>query len=233
MTQLVRIACVLAAMIFAVAVGLESDATALFGNVSAGSATTAPHLTTKIPAAAYQYQRLIVTNAHTVFGLDAPIATLSAQLDQESGWRWNVSSGVGAQGLAQFMPSTAADLARLYPTELGAADPKDPRWAIMAQQRYMHDLVAAFPGASECDTWAFGLSAYNGGAGWVARDQRVCRLDEDCSPKVWFGQVETHPDTKRAPANIKENRGYPRRILLKLTPVYTDWGRGVLCPGVP
>ena len=185
----------------------------------------------KVPEAAYQYQRLIVTEAHTVFGLDAPISTLASQLDQESGWRWNVKSGVGAGGLAQFMPGTAADMARMYPTELGPADINNPQWAIKAQQRYMRDLNRGFPGLTECDTWAFGLSAYNGGAGWVARDKRVCRGKPGCKDAIWFGNVEASPDTKRAPSNIKENRGYPKRILLTLTPAYvaSSRGRGIEC----
>jgi hypothetical protein len=140
--------------------------------------------------------------------------------------------------LAQFMPSTAVDMARLYPTELGAADPTNPRWALKAQALYMRDLTRASPGRTECDTWAFALSSYNGGNGWLRRDQAVCRADviraNMCVPCVadrWFGNVELHPDPRRSKASINENRGYPRVILLGITPMYVDagYGRGVVC----
>lgn len=183
----------------------------------------------KVPERARQYQRQLTAEAHTVFGLQAPIATLAAQLHQESGWAWNVSSNVGAQGLAQFMPGTAADLARQYPTELGPADPNNPAWAIKAQTRYMRDLARAAPGRTECDTWAFALSSYNGGLGWLRRDQAVARA-KGLPADTWFGAVEVTADTRRAPANVKQNRDYPRRILLLIAPTYAgDWGRAVTC----
>lgn len=188
----------------------------------------------KIPERARQYQRQLTAEAHTVFGLQAPVATLAGQLHQESGWSWNVSSGVGAQGLAQFMPATARDMARLYPTELGPADPTNPAWAIKAQTRYMRDLARAAPGRTECDNWAFALSAYNGGLGWLQRDQAIARA-AGVPADVWFGAVEDTPDKRRAPANVKQNRDYQRRILLTLGPAYdaAAWGRAVPCEVVP
>ena len=195
--------------------------------------------TAQVPERCRVYQRQITTEAHTVFGLSAPVATLAAQIHQESGCRATAISPVGAQGLAQFMPSTAKDMARLYPTQLGPADPTNPQWAIKAQARYMRDLTRAAPGRTECDTWAFGLAAYNGGLGWVRRDQAACRaqvqpMADHCAPcdaDSWFGNVELTPDPRRSPANIRENRGYPKRILLDLSPRYVTagYGRGVIC----
>ena len=194
--------------------------------------------TAQVPERCRAYQRQITAEAHTVFGLSAPVATLAAQIHQESGCRATAISPVGAQGLAQFMPATAKDMARLYPTQLGPADPTNPQWAIKAQARYMRDLTRATPGRTECDTWAFGLAAYNGGLGWVRRDQAACRgvaISDDrcapCSADRWFGNVELTPDPRRAPANVRENRGYPIRILLTLTPRYVSagYGRGVTC----
>lgn len=194
--------------------------------------------TAQVPERCRVYQRQITTEAHTVFGLSAPVATLAAQIHQESGCRATAISPVGAQGLAQFMPSTAKDMARLYPTQLGPADPTNPAWAIKAQARYMRDLTRSTQGRTECDTWAFGLSAYNGGLGWVRRDQAACRgvaISDDrcgpCDPAQWFGHVAMTPDPRRAPANIRENRGYPKRILLDLSPRYVTagYGRGVIC----
>ena len=194
--------------------------------------------TAQVPERCRAYQRQITTEAHTVFGLSAPVATLAAQIHQESGCRADAVSRVGAGGLAQFMPATARDMASIYPSELGPADVTNPRWAIKAQARYMRDLTRSTPGKTECDTWAFGLAAYNGGLGWVRRDQAACRgvaISDDrcgpCDPAQWFGHVAMTPDPRRAPANIRENRGYPKRILFDLSPRYVTagYGRGVIC----
>lgn len=206
--------------------------------IAATLALIAASATAQVPERCRAYQRQITTEAHTVFGLSAPVATLAAQIHQESGCRATAISPVGAQGLAQFMPSTAKDMARLYPSQLGPADPTNPAWAIKAQARYMRDLTRSTQGRTECDTWAFGLAAYNGGLGWVRRDQAACRgvaISDDrcgpCDPAQWFGHVAMTPDPRRAPANIRENRGYPKRILFDLSPRYVTagYGRGVIC----
>lgn len=207
--------------------------------IAAAAILIAATATAQVPERCRAYQRQITTEAHTVFGLSAPVATLAAQIHQESGCRANAVSRVGAGGLAQFMPATARDMARIYPSELGPADVTNPRWAIKAQARYMRDLTRSTPGKTECDTWAFGLAAYNGGLGWVRRDQAACRAQVQpmadhcapCSADRWFGNVELTPDPRRSPANIRENRGYPIRILLTLTPRYVSagYGRGVTC----
>lgn len=182
-----------------------------------------------VPEHCRQYQRAITAQAHNTFGLDAPVSTLAAQVQQESGCNPTARSPYAA-GLTQFTPVTAADMAKRYPTQLGPADPLNPGWAIAAQALYMRDLTRAAPGRTECDTWAFGLSAYNGGLSWLQRDQRAARAGR-VAPDVWFGNVEMAPDTRRAAWAIRENRDYPRRILLSLTPIYMagGYGRGVAC----
>jgi hypothetical protein len=177
-----------------------------------------------IPEACRAYQREITVQAHNAFGIARPpIANLAAQMQQESGCNPSARSPFAA-GLTQFTPGTASDMAKRYPTQLGAADPLNPRWAIAAQALYMRDLTDAAPGATECDTFAFGLSGYNGGAGWLARDRAVCLRTPGCDPGQWFGHVELTPDRRRAPQFIAENRGYPKRILLRLVPDYADAG---------
>lgn len=189
-----------------------------------------------VPPAAREHQREVTLVARRTFGLNAPVSTLAAQLHQESRWRSNARSPVGAVGLAQFMPATAADMARQHPAECAPANPLDPSWAIRCQQRYMRSLLddlkpwVTHPPFTACSGWAMGLSAYNGGAGWVRRDRMQAQL-KGYDPNVWFGSVETHPDPRRAARFVKENRGYPRLILLRLTPQYVaaGWGRGVTC----
>lgn len=76
---------------------------------------------------------------------------------------------------------------------------------------------------------AMTLSAYNGGLGWLRRDVRLTKTF-GLNPRLWWKHVET-VNAGRAKWAIKENRGYPRRILFLLEPLYekAGWGKGV-CP---
>ena len=78
---------------------------------------------------------------------------LAAQLMAESGFDPNAGSPAGAQGIAQFMPATAA--------AYGLANPFDPVAAIEAQAHLMADLLRQF-GSPE-----LALAAYNAGPGAV------------------------------------------------------------------
>ncbi|MBS1892314.1 MAG: lytic transglycosylase domain-containing protein, partial [Actinobacteria bacterium] len=76
-------------------------------------------------------------------------ALLAAQLMAESNFNPFAVSVAGAQGIAQFMPGTAASY--------GLADPFDPVEAIDAQAHLMSDLMGQF-GSPE-----LALAAYNAG----------------------------------------------------------------------
>lgn len=182
-----------------------------------------------VPQAAKPYQRAVTREARAVWGLNAPIAVLGAQIGQESRWRPDVCSAF-ACGLSQFTPQTAAWISGVYPKELGENDPFNPNWAIRALVRYDNDLYKGTPKAeTDCEQWAFTLSAYNGGLGWVRRDAALCERADGCVPTAWFGNVEMQ--TARSAAAARENRGYPRRILLTLQTTYLPWGPGVSCGG--
>lgn len=179
-----------------------------------------------IPRGAMKYRAELIRNARAIWGLDAPVAACAAQIHQESGWRSDARSPVGAQGMAQFMPATAAWISKAYPAELGANAPMNPSWAIRAlvtYDRYLWDRIVAADG---CERLAFALSAYNGGLGWVQRDRKVA-ADKGLEPGRWWGHVET-VNAGRSAANHRENRGYPKRILRTLTPLYVadGWGKG-------
>src|SRR4029077_19107832 len=79
---------------------------------------------------------------------------LAAQLAQESGFDPGIVSPAGAEGIAQFMPGTAA--------AMGLRDPFDPRQAIDAQAHLMRDLLRRFGSVP------LALAAYNAGEGAVA-----------------------------------------------------------------
>lgn len=78
-----------------------------------------------------------------------PPALMAGQLMAESGFDPTAGSSAGAQGIAQFMPSTAA--------AYGLADPYDPVAAIDAEAHLMSDLLRQF-GSPE-----LALAAYNAG----------------------------------------------------------------------
>lgn len=181
-----------------------------------------------IPETSALYRHALQREAAAQFGLNAPVARFAAQIHQESAWRPSAKSPF-AQGLAQFTPATATWIAQVYPS-LRPADPWDPLWSLRAQVIYMHHLWEGIKDtATECDRWAFALSAYNGGPGWVARDRRLASA-QGADASRWFWNTELH--TKRAAWAFKENRAYPRRILLRLEPAYIQagWPGSAACP---
>lgn len=175
-----------------------------------------------LPANARKYQRILTGAAHELWGLDAPIAVFGAQVHQESGWNEDARSPVGAIGLAQFMPSTADWIDDVYPKELGPAQPSNPTWALRALVRYDKYLWDKVATPSGCDRMAFSLSGYNGGLGWVYKDQKVAK-DKGMDPLLYWGVVEK-VNAGRNAAAWQENRGYPQRIIKTLQPRYASWG---------
>jgi Transglycosylase SLT domain/D-alanyl-D-alanine carboxypeptidase/Putative Flp pilus-assembly TadE/G-like len=81
-------------------------------------------------------------------------AVLAAQLQAESSFNPDAVSPAGAEGIAQFMPGTAASY--------GLRDPFDPEAAIDAQAHLMSDLIREFGSVR------LALAAYNAGPGSVA-----------------------------------------------------------------
>jgi membrane-bound lytic murein transglycosylase MltF len=175
----------------------------------------------KLPERSFIYRFKLEREAQAVFGIDAPIARLAAQIHQESRWIETAESPAGAQGLTQFMPATAAWLSSVCPT-VGPADPLDPDWAIRAMICYdawLHERVAN--ATTPCDRWAFTLSAYNGGEAWVRRD-RALAVRAGVDGAVWFDAVERY--SARSARAREENRTYVRRILRELEPLYIRAG---------
>jgi hypothetical protein len=195
--------------------------------LSAGGFFVKPASAEIIPNAAKQHRATLVRSAHMVWGLDAPVATFAGQVHQESRWNVVARSPVGAEGLAQFMPTTTEWIAAAYPKHLAAAQPYNPGWAMRALVQYDLWLYSRNQARSPCEKWAMILSAYNGGQGWVNRDRRLA-LASGADGLAWFDSIEKF-NAGRSAANFKENRHYPRVILLRWEPLYVDsgWGNGV------
>lgn len=175
----------------------------------------------QIPRDAYRYQRDLIGNARAVWGLNAPIATFSGQVHQESTWKAAARSRTGAAGLAQFMPRTSDWISGLYSGELGANEPLNPAWALRALVRYdkhLYDRVSRYE--TLCDRMLFALSDYNGGSGWRIKRQNLSKR-----PGSFDDAGHINPGIH--PANQRENQEYPVRIVYRWQPLYKAWGIGV------
>lgn len=197
-----------------VAVALSAVLWLLIG-VLASSAYAGP-----IPDDAYKWRRQLTREAQAQWGINAPVADFAAQIHQESAWRANATSRVGAQGMAQFMPATATWISGAYPALGPTPQPASPAWAIRALVTYDRHIWKSMRAADDCNRMAKTLSGYNGGPGWVSRDERLA-ASKGLDPSRWWGHVET-VNSGRSAANWRENRGYPRRILVMLAPRYID-----------
>ena len=95
---------------------------------------------------------------------DLSPALIEALVWQESRWRVNAVSPVGARGLAQLMPGTARDL---------GVDSSDPFANLEGGARYLRQQLDRFDGDLER-----ALAAYNAGPGRVIRANGVPRIRE-------------------------------------------------------
>ena len=177
----------------------------------------------QVPQAAQQHRALLVRTAHAAWGLDAPVAVFAAQVHQESAWRPDAVSHVGAQGLAQFMPATGKWIGGIDPT-LAGQQPYNPAWALRAlvtYDRWLYDRTPARYTPRE-RMWV-ALRSYNGGLGhWQAEAAATgavqptrAQVDAACGK------------ARRAAMHCTENLGYPHRILVVLQPRYAAWGPGL------
>jgi len=111
---------------------------------------------TNWPAGSGPYQQLIISSADNT---DVPVSILAWLLWKESRYSPSIIDGtkrsrVGAMGIAQFMPATAADF---------GIDPLDPEQAIPAAAQYLARLYRSR------GLWSEALAAYNWGIGNVQR----------------------------------------------------------------
>lgn len=173
-----------------------------------------------VPRAALAHKAALTRNAQMIWGLQAPVATFAAQIHQESRWRAEARSPVGALGLAQFMPATARWMGDVDAQLLDTA-PLNPTWALRAvvsYDRWLWDRVTV--AENSCERMAFVLAAYNGGLGWVYKRQRLSPEPGRCLG----ASCSINPGITAA--SQRENEHYPRVILQRYEPLYASWGPG-------
>lgn len=176
----------------------------------------------QVPPSAERYRADLVRAAHTQWGLDSPVAALAAQVHQESGWNPRAVSGVGATGMAQFMPATASWWCELNQLTRQQCQPQNPAWALRSLVGYDKWLWDRTPERySAHDRLWVALRGYNGGLGhWQAEAQLAANGTREAVDAA-CGRA------RRAPVHCKENLGYPQRILHQLQPRYSAWGISV------
>ena len=115
------------------------------------TATPASTVSSASTLAGVPYANLF-TSAASRYGVDPSL--LAAVANQESGFNPSAVSPAGAQGLMQFMPSTAQGL---------GVDPMDPASSVNGAARYLSTLTQQF-GSTD-----LALAAYNAGPGAVSK----------------------------------------------------------------
>lgn len=138
-----------------------------------------------------------LTDAAQSYDLPAPF--FIRLLYQESGFRPGVVSRAGAEGIAQFMPETAA--------HRGLDNPYDPIQAIEASARFLRDLAKRFGNVG------LAAAAYNAGPkrvqDWLAKKGKLPQETQDYVKNItgrpaeqWTGAEKGSPAVKlprRAP----------------------------------
>ena len=178
----------------------------------------------QVPTAAQPHRALLVRTANSIWGLGAPVAVFAAQVHQESAWKPEAVSRVGARGLAQFMPATASwwcELNKLAPAD---CQPHNTTWALRAlvgYDKYLYDRTPTHYRAY--DRMWVALRGYNGGLGHWQREAAVSGAAQPTRQQVDAACGKA----RRAAGHCRENLGYPQRILVELQPRYLSWGPGL------
>lgn len=185
------------------------------------AAAIAADAVAQVPPNAHRYRAELTRAAHSQWGLDAPTPVFAAQIHQESGWRADAVSRVGAKGMAQFMPATARWWCNRVGLDRADCTPTNPVWALRALVGYDKFLYDRTPDRfSAFDRWWLTLRGYNGGEGhWQAESRTTgvplpSRHDIDAA----CGKSRRHV------SHCPENLGYPARILGMLQQRYASWG---------
>ena len=134
---------------------------------------------------------------------DLPVPFFANLIWQESRLRHNAVSPVGAQGIAQFMPRVAA--------AVGLTDPFDPRQALPASARLLHELRERFRNLG------FAAAAYNAGvhrvSEWLLHGGKLPRETQTYVVRITGRSVDEWRKSPPGKSALRFTRPLPCREL--------------------
>jgi hypothetical protein len=134
---------------------------------------------------------------------DLPVPFFANLIWQESRLRHNAVSPVGAQGIAQFMPRVAA--------AVGLTDPFDPRQALPASARLLHELRERFRNLG------FAAAAYNAGvhrvSEWLLHGGKLPRETQTYVVRITGRSVDEWRKSPPGESALRFTRPLPCREL--------------------
>jgi soluble lytic murein transglycosylase-like protein len=154
--------------IFVVSNFVDSPFTRVFAPVSAATVSANvisidDFIPSDVPTSGNQDIDLVITRTGRNLGVDPRL--LHAVIWQESKYKTDAESGVGARGLMQLMPATAK--------RFGCEDRDDIEANVKAGTKYLRWLLKRFDG-----NVTLALAAYNAGEGNVDKHEGVPPFDE-------------------------------------------------------
>ena len=166
----------------------------------------------------------ILKEEHQRLWPESDITIIAEQIHHESGWKPTAKriekSGVVSYGLLQVLDVTLGEMQKRHEILAGTKPVQllQARWGIRAGILYDKDMwkLCDFPGncllchGKDMNRWAFTLSAYNGGFGWIQRDRKMT-AEKGYDGNIWFHNVELF--SKRSRHFFTINRRYAREIL--------------------
>ena len=152
---------------------------------------------------------------------ELPVGFLTRLIWKESSFRRHVVSPKGAQGIAQFMPATAA--------RRGLADPFDPVAAIPASARYLRDLRNVF------GNLGLAAAAYNAGeervSAWLVGTRSLPHETRDYVAATTGRTAETwakgEPEDVQAREDARDDDERPRSRCLEISALLAKPGAGL------
>jgi len=137
-----------------------------------------------------------------------PAPVIAAQIDTESKWNPNAVSPAGAEGLAQFLPSTWPSWGQDDAGD-GNVSPFNPPDAIMAMGRFdcaLAQAVIPIAASSRQSVLTLALDAYNAGLGAV-------QAADGIPPQL--ANPNVRPDHSNARRNLRCTDGHRKRLCVR------------------
>jgi soluble lytic murein transglycosylase-like protein len=149
------------------------------------------------PRRAVPHAQVCEALADAAINNDLPTPFFIRLIWQESGFKQNIVSHAGAQGVAQFMPETAASR--------GLDDPFNPLQAVRASAHLLHDLFQQF------GNLGLAAAAYNAGPrrvqNWLEKGGKLPQETRDYVERItgmkaeqWKGKITAAGGRLRVPA---------------------------------